>query len=259
MRHSTNHLQVSKHASGRKIGGHLPFQQPEVDRCDQRFACGCPIFIKLLGPGREAARLPSSIPAAKVTGWNVQAGQRPEMKPVCAIILLLQLNVVVSMVWSGGVTSSRAALVVDGVEAGGDIVVSKEKSLATPVRTITVTSNETYMGVAYVEVSGLESMTKYYYGSGQHVGSFTTFPVEGTATSFVAGVSSCAFTGYEHPVFTEIEDQNLAFFAHIGDFHYEDLESNDVGARLQAFRDVFKSKQQVSMIDTVDLKHINVL
>jgi phosphodiesterase/alkaline phosphatase D-like protein len=72
-------------------------------------------------------------------------------------------------------------------------------------------------------------------------GRFRTPPLEGTPYNFTIALAGCAMTGSRHAIFDTIakhSDDNdndpLQLFVHLGDFHYADIATNDMNARLDA-------------------------
>jgi hypothetical protein len=72
-------------------------------------------------------------------------------------------------------------------------------------------------------------------------GRFRTPPREGTPYNFTIALAGCAMTGSRHAIFDAIanhgnstNDSPLQLFLHLGDFHYADIATNDMEARLDA-------------------------
>lgn len=142
------------------------------------------------------------------------------------------------------------------------LVVYSDKSLDTAVSDQTVTQNnetnddaDNSLYVDSVTVTGLESNTKYYYATynnGDNIvqkGSFTTAPEEGVRTPFSFVASGCSWTGSKHAIYQTIldEEPDALFFAHLGDFHYEDLNVEDLGRRIEAIDSVMNSGTQQAL------------
>ena len=172
----------------------------------------------------------------------------------CSSLVLVAGLAVLSVVlaepimWSGAITDSTAQLRMQVTDAAGDtMVVSLNADLSAPVWQHVVAS-----GMQAGNPTGLTSSTKYYYGLVKQyaadpslVGSFTTHKPAGTAMNYRVAFASCAFTGYESGVFTQIADHDPLFFIHMGDLHYEDIDNADVQVREDSYYNTFKSETQV--------------
>jgi len=102
----------------------------------------------------------------------------------------------------------------------------------------------------------LQPLTPYYYGIVRPmsipnsarvagvVGTFTTPAPEGTRMEFRIALGSCALTGSTSNVFTNILETHPLLFLHMGDFHYEDLNTLSVDRRLEAYDVVMGSDSQ---------------
>lgn len=129
------------------------------------------------------------------------------------------------------------------------LVVSTNASLTSPIRSsIHATTNL----VAKITITGLTANTQYYYGvelsgvlqTGGR-GSFKTPPTG--AANFSCAFASCAYTGSENTVFDTIQSYNPHFFIHMGDIHYEDIQTNNVQLYRDAYDAVFASQKQSSL------------
>ena len=96
--------------------------------------------------------------------------------------------------------------------------------------------------VKHLSLETLTPLTTYHYGITRaveevvlgEVGSFSTPASEGTRMDFTIATGSCALTGSKSAMFTNILDVNPFMFIHVGDFHYEDLNTLDIDKRLEA-------------------------
>ena len=61
---------------------------------------------------------------------------------------------------------------------------------------------------------------------------------------FTIATGSCALTGSKSSMFEKILDLDPLMFIHMGDFHYEDLNTLDVDERLGAYDKVMGSAAQ---------------
>ncbi|MCA9550237.1 MAG: alkaline phosphatase D family protein [Myxococcales bacterium] len=103
-------------------------------------------------------------------------------------------------------------------------------------------------GVATFALEGLEPGTDYLYAlrdrarAGELLGRFKTFTPG--PTSFRFSTASCARTGSSHAVFDTIRKRKPAFFLHLGDLHYENIDANDPAVFARAFDLVLSSPSQ---------------
>lgn len=130
------------------------------------------------------------------------------------------------------------------------LVYSASSDLSNPFYSSTfATTNKT----AKITVTGLNSLTNYYYGvevngtlqTGGR-GQFKTFPNSGSATNFTCAFASCSLTGTNSTVFNSIKSYNPAFFIHMGDFHYENIDTNNIQLFRDAYNTVFSASNRAS-------------
>lgn len=155
----------------------------------------------------------------------------------------IKVNQVLSL-WSGALQSDsfkvNARMQEDSVDVR--VVVSTNSDLSSPVFTSALqsvsTSNDKNISV---KVTGLNADTQYYYGvttDGKpdlnYVGECRTAPTSGT---FKIAFSGDAPAGSNHIVFDRIVAEDPLVFFHMGDLHYEDINTNDV----QLFRDAYNT------------------
>lgn len=113
-------------------------------------------------------------------------------------------------------------------------VISTNAGLTSPIYSAPVAS---VGNLVKITQTGLAADTQFYYGleidgvlNTTITGKFKTPPAAaGTAQSFKFAFSSCANTNSNHVVFDRIRAQNPLFFAHLGDFHYLNIGSNNIG------------------------------
>lgn len=110
--------------------------------------------------------------------------------------------------------------------------------------------------VAKVTINGLQPDTQYYYGivldgflQKRGRGQFKTYPT--SAASFTCAFASCAKTGSESTVFTDIRNLNPLFFIHMGDLFYSDISTNDVQLYRNSYDQVFNSKVQSKLYSEI--------
>lgn len=117
-------------------------------------------------------------------------------------------------------------------------------------------------GLIYkLPVTGLKADTEYSYiistGSDKRKslsGRFKTFP-QGNS-SFKIALGSCADTGSESRIFTEIKKQNPLFFLNVGDLHYGNIETNCRNAFDSVYQKVFTSSTQADLYQNIPLVYI---
>jgi Subtilase family/PhoD-like phosphatase len=144
---------------------------------------------------------------------------------------------------------SEHTLLLTQEEAGGS---DSEKNPA---------SNPQY-GIHAITVTDLEPQTRFYYGVRSSVqgtssllGTFQTPAPEGTAFDFTVAAAGCAWTGSQQPIFDFIREDHpdLQLFLHLGDFHYEDLNTDSLDQRFDAIGTVLNSEQQANLFRHVPL------
>eukprot|EP00977_Amphora_coffeiformis_P005849 scaffold1225_cov164-Amphora_coffeaeformis.AAC.25 len=114
--------------------------------------------------------------------------------------------------------------------------------------------------VQAVTIDGLTSNTAYHYGvvhpaSGEvsMQGTFRTTVPAGQRFNFTVAAAGCAWTGSTHAVFDEIRREDPLMFLHLGDFHYEDIGSNDLEERLDAIGTTLGSSAQAELYRSTGL------
>ncbi|KAJ1501992.1 hypothetical protein HMI54_009425 [Coelomomyces lativittatus] len=103
------------------------------------------------------------------------------------------------------------------------------------------TDGETVYRIGYIELLGLQPRTTYYFVP------IVDGTVElGERSTFTFGISSCAKTASEDPVFDSLlrHVHNISFFVHLGDFHYERIVRNELDLFRSAYDKVFVSDRQ---------------
>jgi phosphodiesterase/alkaline phosphatase D-like protein len=110
-------------------------------------------------------------------------------------------------------------------------------------------------------VTGLEPDTAYDYTieadgriEGTRAGTFRTFP-NGPA-SFTFAFSSCARTGSNGSVFDTIRGHAPLFYLATGDFHYENITSNDPDAFRNAYQSVLTSPAQSALYQSAPIAYV---
>jgi phosphodiesterase/alkaline phosphatase D-like protein len=160
--------------------------------------------------------------------------------------------------WSGAVTSSVANVkaVVAGKATCVRLIVSQNPDLSAPTKLDAVTDSASGYEhrIASFLLTALQPNTSYYYALEinnqpilEKVGQFRTFPPEFEAAGFKFVFASCAGTGSNSRVFKSILDEAPLFFCHMGDFHYENLNTTDVSAYLRAYDKVLGAERQAAL------------
>ena len=146
---------------------------------------------------------------------------------------------VVEWMWAGATTATgtEVRLRTDEVAQDVRVVVAPEESLTDPVASVTARVDGD--GVAVARVDGLEPGTLYHYAAEVdgvldtgRVQQVTTFPAPGPA-SFGFVVGSCQNGGSNGRVFDAMRAQDPLFVLLTGDWHYSNIEVDDV----RLFRD----------------------
>lgn len=185
-------------------------------------------------------------------------------------------QVATEYIWSGGVTPVSARVNVKiadplaSVSANGKpvqaiprtrLVLTEQGSTSPPIYSNEqVPTSEFGYNVTF-EMAGLKPDTAYEYQAevnGELVdalqGQFKTFP-SGPA-SFRCCFASCAQTGSSSQVFETIVNQNPAFFIHMGDFHYENIDRVDSARRRRAYATVHGSPTQAKLFRSVPIAYM---
>ncbi len=165
------------------------------------------------------------------------------------------------ILWSGGVTHETANFRVETKEETDVFMLHSDVSFseASEVARIPVVSGVTAIDNAPLPLR-LDPDTLYYYGlesglSGEEkrYASFRTMPTPNQAKSFSFGFASCAESGSEHKIFSEIarlqreaEDGTHPhlFFLQMGDLFYEDIDEDNIQKFRDGYRNVWSSKTQ---------------
>jgi phosphodiesterase/alkaline phosphatase D-like protein len=123
------------------------------------------------------------------------------------------------------------------------LVLSRDPGFASPLYSPDAAVEKERDGVVSLHVDGLDPATTYYYAvevdgvrDTYRTGRFETFPDARETFSIV--VSSCTRTGSNGLVFEAIAAENPLLFIVPGDFHYENIVTNDVAA----FRDAYDAQ-----------------
>jgi hypothetical protein len=83
-----------------------------------------------------------------------------------------------------------------------------------------------------------------------HSGKFSTFPTPGQARSFRVGVGSCARTHSNALAFQKLVDAKLDLFIHMGDMHYENIDTANQRRFDVAYQSVFKQPRYRALLSS---------
>ncbi len=203
-----------------------------------------------------------------VQGINMLAVEVHQTAPASSDLVwdaeLVSSSSQVEFVWSGGVTLTSAVIKAKLTQEGSiaRLAVSQMPDLSSPIYSnwdtaVTAENNR----VAQFNVSGLSPRQRYYYAvevggtldTGK-IGRFQTFPSDTGTFTFAFG--SCALTGSNHTVFETIRSLDPLFFFHLGDFHYQNIETNDPNLFRSAFETVLASPNQSRLFQEVAIAYI---
>lgn len=136
------------------------------------------------------------------------------------------------------------------------LLVSEHEDLSSPLSSPPATGNP----VVELSVPGLRADTEYHWGirsadrTSVRRGRFVTAPSHPTSFTFAtAGCGGYRQNGSQtddqwpmstHPVWDAIVAHDPHFFMHLGDLHYQDVNSTSEANHLQAYFDVFSSPKQ---------------
>ena len=152
----------------------------------------------------------------------------------------------------GGVTPSSAEFRIRS--AGVNFRLSTSYSLENPILDTQVANEES---VYSVNVTTLVPDTTYYYATSRQGtvrrGSFSTPGIEGTPFNFKIAVGGCAWTGSKSEVFRQIAAHKPLFMLHLGDFHYKDIDTDDMALRINAIDLVLGSESQRELYSKVPI------
>jgi prolyl oligopeptidase len=165
--------------------------------------------------------------------------------------------------WSGAVTPTSALVKARLAETGLDarLALSLSPTLAHPVYSALVTSETNHNNVVSFPLDGLRPDTEYHYAlevkgrlDRTRRGRFRTFPTGPASFSFA--YASCARTASTSDVFDTIRENRPLFFLHTGDFHYENIQTNDLARFRNAYDRVLFSPQQGDLYRSTPLIYV---
>ena len=185
----------------------------------------------------------------------------------------------------GGLTSSQVNFRIRNHADLGRLVVATDPSLEelvfeqdfTTNHNVTITpdgsssSSSSNTLVYSITVTDLIPNTKYYYATTTNnnndihwQGQFKTAPLEGQAQNFQVVASACSWTGSESSIYTQMVDRhvlsdndpNTLLMLHLGDFHYQDLNTPDIETRINAYDMVMTSSTQRNLWSNLPICNI---
>ncbi len=168
----------------------------------------------------------------------------------------------VDFVWSGALQPTSVRIVT-GLSAPSDSVrialVTGESFGEAEYSAYQATKRQSR--TAAFSIGALEPGTPYRYAvevEGEldtlRAGSFET-PREGPF-SYRVIAGGCAVTGSDRPVFDVIRRQEPLFFLHLGDMHYENIDSDDPEAYREAWREVLASPSQSALYRSTPIAYM---
>jgi len=130
--------------------------------------------------------------------------------------------------------------------------------------------------VAEVQINSLAPKTTYYYSylfshsnilqkndfiqyyEHNKVTEFTfrTLELALNPMNFTFGAASCADTGSTSSVFLNLKDENLTFFLHMGDIHYENIDTDNITKFYEGYYKTFQSPSQKQFFQSVPVFYI---
>lgn len=160
--------------------------------------------------------------------------------------------------WVGAVSPTGATVQVHTSETNQSVTLRRSTSagLASPTST-TVSADA--LGNVRFPLTGLAADTAYFYdvqigGQTLAAGDFQTFPAAAASFSFAFG--SCRLSNTNPPVFTAIADRNPRLFLEIGDFHYNDITTNDPALYRAGYDDITSQSHIRGLLSTVPTSYV---
>jgi prolyl oligopeptidase len=198
-------------------------------------------------------------------GFGTPLGEHLEQVADVYAFLFSFLDVEFSLLahspWSGALTP-KSAIVKARLKypnLSTRLWVSKDPNFTRPLQLGPAQSQSSYGNVVSFAIPKLEPDTSYHYAfeiegrlERRKAGSFKTLPSPGPA-SFQFAFASCARTGSTREVFDRIRELQPLFFLHMGDFHYLDIQTNDLRQFRAAYDQVLASPQQSDLYRQVPI------
>jgi hypothetical protein len=111
-------------------------------------------------------------------------------------------------------------------------------------------------------ITGLDPSTEYYWAIEEGgvlnaaEGPIRTFPVEGEPASFTLAGGSCCSTNTDPITFSRVRARAPDFFLHMGDFHYNDISTNNESLFLSAFETQLGQTNQGALFREVPIAYM---
>ncbi len=204
------------------------------------------------------------------TGHGMGTALRERIQQLVDVYAFLfeQLGVDYSVIdrgpWSGAMTPGsalvKAKLVHEGMVAR--LLLSKSPSFGDPIYSSYARSEPEQNNIVAFPLANLDPDTPYYYVleveghiEAKKSGEFRTFPAPGPA-SFKIAWASCARTGSTSDIFDRIRENRPLFYMNVGDFHYQDIRTNELWRFRAAYDAVLASPEQADLYRHVAFDYI---
>jgi alkaline phosphatase D len=167
-----------------------------------------------------------------------------------------------TVLWAGAVTDSSARVVARPSRPTPGLQLAVDTTGTwTAARRLDGTPSSTNPNAVHFQLTGLQPRTLYHYAlvvdgrvDSTRSGQVRTF--DDGPFSFRVAMGGCARTGSDHPVFTAIRKAQADLFLHLGDMHYEDIESTTPGPFRMAYRQVHASGPQAALYRSTALSYV---
>jgi phosphodiesterase/alkaline phosphatase D-like protein len=172
--------------------------------------------------------------------------------------LIAQRGKEIKWVWSGGVSPAGVVIKARAVAPGVPLrlVVSPASGGGAPAYDRTIEADA--LGLATFAVDQLSPATLYNYAvtgsSARLEGSFKTF--RDGPFPFRIAFAACARTGSASAIFREIRRLEPNLFIHMGDFHYENISTNEPDRFFQAYDAVLGSPAQAALFRALPIVYM---
>jgi hypothetical protein len=170
---------------------------------------------------------------------------------VCVAVLCIARFATAAFMWSGAVTDTSASFRVVGYK-DKTFVISETTDLANPLFTTTITED-----FASITVNSLTEDTLYYYGipDEEEVGALLTYKIN-KPLNFTAVVGSCGETGSLSESYAKAAELFPHIVIHMGDLHYQDIDSSDRSLYDDAFQRVHSSYTQRTLYRNIPVAYM---